>query len=255
MAFLIELLDEILAIINESKVLEDQGQEAKGEAQEAVICNALIAFWEFYQNIELRFRQLEGMGHRKIKAAKFEEKPASSNKTFEEKSASSNKTVSFEEKIVLSLMKKMRTWFCEGRRGVLVDCLFLLLKNSKDEALAAISQEYIWTSWNSNESEEVLSEMEAAANYLSRGNFSNALGHLKKAIDLDPMHAEARNRLSTVLFMMNDFKESEKEAIKVTELEPRHFGALNGLAMIRMKEGDYSTALKYLKQVASINPW
>ncbi|KAG5176678.1 hypothetical protein JKP88DRAFT_189788 [Tribonema minus] len=156
--------------------------------------------------------------------------------------------------VTRQLMRTMRRWFCEGRRGVLVDCLFDIVRTAADPALAAIAQEYIWTSWNCHKDPEVVKALEDAANHMARQNCVAAVAALRRAVALDPLHAEGRNRLSTALFLAGRLADSEAEAARVLELEPRHFGALNGLAILRMRRHDYAGALPLLEKVVSINP-
>jgi hypothetical protein len=49
-------------------------------------------------------------------------------------------------------MRIMRKWFCEGRKGVLVDCLFDIVRCEDEcDGVAAIVQEFIWASWIAHE--------------------------------------------------------------------------------------------------------
>jgi hypothetical protein len=56
------------------------------------------------------------------------------------------------QQVTRQLMRIMRKWFCEGRKGVLVDCLFDIVRCEDEcDGVAAIVQEFIWASWIAHE--------------------------------------------------------------------------------------------------------
>lgn len=248
----------------------------------------LRALWKFYAQLELRFRQLRRLSVAvaevsqsveplpgavtddgrlsptaappvlivkqpedvKPKLVAVSTQPTDASGTL----AAATVEISNEERVTRALMKIMRRWFCIGRTGVLVDCLFDVLQEAVDHALRATAQEFIWTSWIAHENEEVMRLWDVGSMHAARGNHSAVISTMHKASTFDPNFAEAHNQRSTALFMMGDIDSSMKAANKVLQLEPRHFGAMNGLAMMRMKQKKFKEALELLARVSELNP-
>ena len=75
-----------------------------------------------------------------------------------------------------------------------------------------------------------------------------------KAINLDPLWAEAWNKRATVLFLSGEFERSQKDIDKVLELEKRHFGALAGQGLVNIQLKNYEKAIESYKKAKEIYP-
>tara|TARA_B110000014_G_C19610825_1_gene323319 strand:- start:104 stop:433 length:330 start_codon:yes stop_codon:yes gene_type:complete len=87
-----------------------------------------------------------------------------------------------------------------------------------------------------------------------QGSFDYALQIFTNIIHKDPGWSEAWNKRASLLFLMNDFRQSLKDIDQVLKLEPLHFGAFSGRAQIYIKQEKYLQALNDLKKVSKIHP-
>ncbi|CAN0098119.1 unnamed protein product [Scytosiphon promiscuus] len=173
-------------------------------------------------------------------------------KTLERQNARTNNS---EEETTHLLMKIIRRFFCETRRGVATQLLFHILEGCEDHpALGKVVEEFLWSSWNLHDDEQVIRLMSEATKFQEAGNFDRSNAAIEKVLEIDGGHFEALNCRATNLLLKGSLHESVAEIQKVLEIEPRHFGAMRGLGLLRMKLKDYSGALGAFELTAKINP-
>lgn len=104
------------------------------------------------------------------------------------------------------------------------------------------------------------------ANYLfglinfSHGNheMEKAIGHLKKAIELNPNFTNAYNELAYAYLEISDFENARQAALKNTLLLPNKPNSYDTLAEILMREGDYAESIDSYQKVLDLDstyPW
>ena len=139
-------------------------------------------------------------------------------------------------------------------RDVILDKLFKELKINNTALTNRIEQK-IWEIWSTHPKNQKLTEKLAEGSDLVRNKqLSKAVNIFTEVIDLDPKWAEAWNKRATVLYMMGDYKSSQKDIDKVLKLEKRHFGALAGQGLVNMQLKNYEKAIMSYKKAQEIYP-
>ena len=122
-------------------------------------------------------------------------------------------------------------------------------------AFTHVVEQKIWEIWSTHPNNQKLTERLAEGSELVRNKqLLKAINIFTEVIDLDPKWAEAWNKRATVLYMMGDYKSSQKDIDKVLELEKRHFGALAGQGMVNIKLKNYDKAKRSYQKVQEIYP-
>jgi len=139
-------------------------------------------------------------------------------------------------------------------RDIQLNKLFNDLKIN-NVALTQKTEQEIWLIWSTHPKNQELTERLSLGSKLVRNKqLSKALIIFTEVINLDPKWAEAWNKRATVLYMMGDYKESQKDIDKVLELEKRHFGALAGQGLVNIKLENYEKAIESYKKAQEIYP-
>ena len=117
------------------------------------------------------------------------------------------------------------------------------------------AEQKIWEIWSTHPNNQKLTERLAEGSELVRNKqLLKAINIFTEVINLDPEWAEAWNKRATVLYMMGDYKSSQKDIDKVLELEKRHFGALAGQGLVNIKLENYEKAIESYKKAQEIYP-
>lgn len=82
-------------------------------------------------------------------------------------------------------------------------------------------------------------------------NYSNALGYLIKAKDLNPNHDEIRNNLGMAYFLKNQPEKAKDEFQKALSINSKNSDARNNYASILFHQKKYKEALSEYDKVAS----
>ena len=139
-------------------------------------------------------------------------------------------------------------------RDVQLNRLFNELKKN-NVTLTSGTEQKIWEIWSTHPKNQKLTERLAEGSELVRDKqLSKAINIFTEVIDLDPKWAEAWNKRATVLYMVGDYKSSQKDIDKVLELEKRHFGALAGQGLVNIKLENYEKAIESYKKAQEIYP-
>ena len=125
----------------------------------------------------------------------------------------------------------------------------------KNANLTNVTEQKIWEIWSTHPHNQELTKRLAEGSSLVRNKqLSKAINIFTEVIDLDPKWAEAWNKRATVLYMIGDYKASQKDINKVLELEKRHFGALAGQGLVNIKLENYEKAIESYKKAKEIYP-
>ena len=139
-------------------------------------------------------------------------------------------------------------------RDVQLNKLFNELKIN-NTTLTYGAEQKIWEIWSTHPNNQKLTERLAEGSELVRNKqLLEAINIFTEVIDLDPKWAEAWNKRATVLYMMGDYKSSQKDIDKVLELEKRHFGALAGQGLVNIQLKNYEKAILSYKKAQEIYP-
>ena len=160
----------------------------------------------------------------------------------------------FVKLVIFSFILLSITSLQAQERDVQLKELFNKLKIDNVAFTYEVEQK-IWEIWSTHPNDQELTEKLAEGSKLVRGKqLSKAINIFSEVIDLDPKWAEAWNKRATVLYMMGDYKNSQKDIDKVLELEQRHFGALAGQGLVNIKLENYEKAIESYKKVQEIYP-
>ena len=125
----------------------------------------------------------------------------------------------------------------------------------KNSSIANKAEQKIWKIWSTHPSDEKLTLLLAeGSNLVNNEKYNQAIDVFSKAINLDPLWAEAWNKRATVLFLSGEFERSQKDIDKVLELEKRHFGALAGQGLVNIHLKNYEKAIESYKKAKEIHP-
>jgi tetratricopeptide (TPR) repeat protein len=155
--------------------------------------------------------------------------------------------------ILLSILFSLTSLKAQDR-DFRLNKLFIELKIN-NSALTNTTEQKIWEIWSTHPHNKELTKRLAEGSSLVRNKqLSKAINIFTEVIDLDPKWAEAWNKRATVLYMIGDYKASQKDIDKVLELEKRHFGALAGQGLVNIKLENYEKAIQSYKKAKEIYP-
>jgi tetratricopeptide (TPR) repeat protein len=132
--------------------------------------------------------------------------------------------------------------------------LFVELKTNST-GLTQETEQKIWDIWSTHPTDQLLTnKLMQGSTFVKNKQLSKAIKIYTEVINKDPKWAEAWNKRATVLYMIGDYKSSQKDIDKVLELEKRHFGALAGQGLVNIKLENYEKAIESYKKAKEIYP-
>jgi len=155
--------------------------------------------------------------------------------------------------IILALFFNLNIVSADDR----VDQLNMLFNELKinNPIIANEVEQKIWKIWSTHPNDEKLTSLLAeGSNLVNNDKYSEAIDVFSKAIELDPLWAEAWNKRATVLYLSGEFEKSQNDIDKVLELEKRHFGALAGQGLVNIHLKNYEKAIESYEKAKEIYP-
>ena len=141
-----------------------------------------------------------------------------------------------------------------NERDTRLNQLFNELKANKSKVAFIIEQE-IWALWSTHPTDEKLTaRLEEGSQFVRDQNYLKARDVFTEVINLDQNWAEAWNKRATVLYLLGNFEDSQKDIDKVLELESRHFGALAGQGLVNIQLKNYEKAISSYEKALKIYP-
>ena len=135
-----------------------------------------------------------------------------------------------------------------------LDQLFKKLKLNNKNSTYDIEQK-IWNIWSTHPSDNNLTmRLAEGSKLVLKKRLSAAIKIFTEVIGKDPSWAEAWNKRATVLYLLEDYKGSQRDIDEVLKLEQRHFGALAGQGLVNIKLKNYEKAIKSYQQALEIYP-
>ena len=155
--------------------------------------------------------------------------------------------------IIISLFLNFNILSADDRVDQL-DKLFNELKINNSIIANEVEQK-IWKIWSTHPNDEKLTSLLAeGSNLVNNEKYNQAIDVFSKAIELDPLWAEAWNKRATVLYLSGEFEKSQNDIDKVLELEKRHFGALAGQGLVNIHLKNYEKAIESYERAKEIYP-
>ena len=122
-------------------------------------------------------------------------------------------------------------------------------------ALVYGTEQKIWEIWSTHPTDDKLTiELSKGTDLMQGSTLSQSIEIFSDLIELDPNWAEAWNKRATALYLIGDYKGSQKDIDRVLELEDRHFGALAGQGLVNIKLENYEKAIESYKKAQEIYP-
>jgi len=87
-----------------------------------------------------------------------------------------------------------------------------------------------------------------------RGDPQEALHHLDRAAEINPVSARAWESRGSLLLAMQRFEDAERSYKRVLEIDPDHVGAIGGLGQVEMRRLRPEVAAEYFERVTKIAP-
>ena len=132
--------------------------------------------------------------------------------------------------------------------------LFDDLKTQNYSTAYKVEQE-IWQIWSTHPNDENLTMLlNKGSSLVNESKYNQAIDIFSKAINLDPLWAEAWNKRATVFYLSGNFEKSQKDIDKVLELEKRHFGALAGQGLVNIQLKIIIRQLRVMKKLKRYIP-
>ncbi len=141
-----------------------------------------------------------------------------------------------------------------NERDIRLNQLFNELKVNKSKVAFIVEQE-IWALWSTHPTDEKLTaRLEEGSQFVRDQNYLKARDVFTEVINLDQNWAEAWNKRATVLYLLGNFEDSQKDIDKVLKLESRHFGALAGQGLVNIQLKNYEKAISSYEKALKIYP-
>ena len=132
--------------------------------------------------------------------------------------------------------------------------LFKELKTNNKDITYNIEQK-IWSIWSTHPTDNKLTlRLAEGSKLVINKQLLKAIEIFTEVINKDPNWAEAWNKRATVLYLLEDYKGSQRDIDEVLKLEQRHFGALAGQGLVNIKLKNYEKAIKSYEQALEIYP-
>lgn len=128
-------------------------------------------------------------------------------------------------------------------------------------AVATLKQVPVWhdsyTLWKhavAVSPESSLSQFNFARNLVKRGEFDEAIGHYRQAIENNPFYAEAHLNLGNVLADRGQLAEAIQHYHEALKIKPTYAGAHYNLAMALADRGDLAGAMQHYEDAVRFDP-
>ena len=136
------------------------------------------------------------------------------------------------------------------------DCLPDLapLLKDPDPVVNQMAEHAMWSVWFRSGLPEANHELCRGSKALNRRDFTHAVRHFDRAIEIDPTFAEAYNQRAVVHYLLEEYGESIDDCRRTVERMPDHFGAWAGMGHCHAHEGDLAEAVRCYERALEINP-
>ncbi len=140
------------------------------------------------------------------------------------------------------------------QRAKVLGNLYAYLATAPDEQSAAPLTEAIERLWLQSGSDTVALLMDRAAGMIGEKRLDVALKMLDAVVELAPDFAEGWHRRAYVFYMQGDYTRAIGDLRRVLALEPNHYKALDGLGQILREIGEKKGALAAYQRLLDVHP-
>jgi Flp pilus assembly protein TadD len=133
--------------------------------------------------------------------------------------------------------------------------LLTMLRQSKTREDAISVEALVWLIYMSHDDVQVAKLMRLGVSEMKRGLHSKAFDYFLKAVTIDPLYAEAHNKLAALHHKIGEHEECARRANFALALLPCHYGALAGLGMAQESRNDRIASERALRKALQIHPW
>jgi Tfp pilus assembly protein PilF len=115
-------------------------------------------------------------------------------------------------------------------------------------------RETLWRDIIEKNPGSLMAHLNLGIEYRRQGKLDEAIGQLKRLLQLSPDYPKAHYNLGVVYLDKGDLDEASSCFLRVLEIEPNHAEAYNGLGLVFYKQGRFDTAISYFQRALQIEP-
>lgn len=105
--------------------------------------------------------------------------------------------------------------------------------------------------FSADREKEISQRVDAATQYLAKGNTEQAIVHLRRALELDPKSAPVHETLARVFVQTGEYELAERHFRRAIQAEPAYTRARNNYAAFLYQRGDLDGAIRELELVTA----
>ncbi|MFM7786225.1 MAG: tetratricopeptide repeat protein, partial [Gammaproteobacteria bacterium] len=105
--------------------------------------------------------------------------------------------------------------------------------------------------FSADREKEISERVDAATQYLAKGNTEQAVVHLRRALELDPNAAPVHETLARVFVQTGEYELAEQHFRRAIQAEPAYTRARNNYAAFLYQRGDIDGAIRELELVTA----
>jgi tetratricopeptide (TPR) repeat protein len=129
-----------------------------------------------------------------------------------------------------------------------------VLLHHDDPLVVKLAEDALWRVWMRAGTERGNLQLRSAVEKIGRGDFGAALGQLAALLESEPAFAEAHHQRGIIYSLLEKFDEAESELVQALDLNPLHFEAKAGLGHIAANRGDAEQTLRHYHDALRIHP-
>lgn len=126
---------------------------------------------------------------------------------------------------------------------------------SPDSAIRTRATRDLWNYWHKEAGDGAEARLIEGVHLMERDRLEDAAQTFALLAEDFPGFPEAHNKLATVLFMLEQYKESIAECKIALHSNPDHFGAWNGMGLCLYNIGRFDKAIGSFEKALSIQPY
>lgn len=105
--------------------------------------------------------------------------------------------------------------------------------------------------FSADRQKEISQRVDAATQYLSKGNTEQAIVHLRRALELDPDAASVHESLARVFVQTGEYELADQHFRRAIQADPAYTRARNNYAAFLYQKGDVDGAIRQLEIVTA----
>jgi tetratricopeptide (TPR) repeat protein len=123
-----------------------------------------------------------------------------------------------------------------------------------DRCVNEMAEHALWSIWLRAGSDGANHDLLRGIQSIERGDYSHAIKHFDRAIEMCPDFAEAYNQRAIARYLGEEYEASILDCERAVELMPCHFGALSGLGHCHAHLGNVAKAICFYEKALEVNP-